>query len=162
MVKVRKLLMGLSLFFVLLFTAAGVQAQEIQVHGTVIEAEHHTPLTGVNIAVKGTTKGTTTDSLGNYKLTVPSPSDTLLFSFIGYTQKTVAINGRSEIDVIMKSEVVQGKNLVVTAFGEERNKLHLVGSVSSIKSPSVKLRIPSSSLTQAFAGRMPGLIAFQR
>jgi TonB-dependent SusC/RagA subfamily outer membrane receptor len=136
--------------------------QQITIHGTVIESKHHAPLMGVNIGVKGTTKGTTTDSLGNYRLTVPSPSDTLIFSYIGYKQKTVPIRGRSEIDVIMKSTIVKEKNLVVTAYGEERNKISLVGAVQSIKSPSKTLKIPSSSLTAAFAGRMAGVIAFQR
>ncbi len=74
MIQYIKQLKGcLFLLFVLLFPALAAQAQQITVHGTVIEAEHHTPLIGVNIGIKGTSKGAVTDTLGNYEVTAPSP-----------------------------------------------------------------------------------------
>ncbi len=61
-------------------------------------------LPGVNITVQGTTTGTITDVKGNYMITVPSPDATLVFSFIGYLQKIVPVEGRTRLDVVMTLE----------------------------------------------------------
>ncbi len=62
-------------------------AQETTVTGTVTDAESNETLPGVNIVVQGTTVGTSTDAEGSYSLTVPSLSDTLIFTFIGYERQ---------------------------------------------------------------------------
>jgi len=80
-----------SLFF-LLFRSAEVWAQH-QVSGTVRDAGSGEPLPGVNVVVKGTTLGTATDLDGRYRLVVPSPQDTLVFSFVGYETREEPIAG---------------------------------------------------------------------
>ena len=70
-----------------------------QVSGTVRDATGALPLPGVNVVIKGTAQGTATDLNGAYELTVPSLSDTLVFSFIGFEQQEVPISGRTQIDV---------------------------------------------------------------
>jgi TonB-linked SusC/RagA family outer membrane protein len=136
--------------------------QQETVSGTVTDAQTGETLPGVNILVKGTSTGTVTDSVGHYSLSISSLQDTLRFSFIGYKQQVVPINGRTQINIALEPTTIAGKELVVTAFGEKQQKITTVGAVQSIKSPSKTLKIPSSSLTHSFAGRMAGVTAMQR
>jgi TonB-linked SusC/RagA family outer membrane protein len=132
-----------------------VQAQQTTVHGTVKDAESGNTLPGVNISVKGTTTGTSTDADGAFELTVPSASDTLRFSYIGYQTKNVPINGRTTINVTMKPTVFSGKQLVVVGYGEQK-KENLTGSVSSISSKGIELQSVNNT-AKALRGLAPGL-----
>lgn len=114
---------------------------------------------GVNVIVKGTSTGTTTDSEGNYSLNVPDGAATLVFSFIGYLSMEEPIGGRSKINVTMKADVTTLEEVTVVAFGEQK-KESVVSSITTIK-PS-ELKVPSSNLTTALAGRLSGVIAYQR
>ena len=77
---------------------------------------------GVNVVLKGTTTGTTTDLDGNYRLSVPEEGGTLVFSFIGLATKEVEIGARSVIDVAKSENVAQLSEVVVTTVGIEREK----------------------------------------
>src|SRR5687768_745349 len=72
----------------------------IQVSGIVTDEENQ-PLPGVNILVKGTTTGTTSDANGSYSLNVPDESSVLVFTFIGYTAQEIAVGTQTEINVQM-------------------------------------------------------------
>ncbi|MCF0190261.1 MAG: carboxypeptidase-like regulatory domain-containing protein, partial [Marinilabiliaceae bacterium] len=78
-------------------------AQNQTIKGVVKDATTNDPLPGVNVVVKGTTTGTITDFDGNYTISAPS-NGTLTFSFIGYELTEEAVNGRSTIDVALKSD----------------------------------------------------------
>ena len=90
------LLSGIVLFFGSLLC---VSAQELKVSGKVVSSKDGTDLPGVNIQIKGTTRGTITNGLGQYDLMVRSPSDTLLFSFIGHVTAVEVVGQRSTIDI---------------------------------------------------------------
>src|SRR5699024_9316602 len=92
------------------------------VSGTVTESETGNTLPGVNILVKNTTVGTTTDSGGNYSLTVPSPKDTLVFSYIGYATQEIAVNGRSTINVNLTPKITIGEDLIVIGYGTQQEQ----------------------------------------
>lgn len=77
-----------------------VQEEDKTVSGTVV-AEDGTPMPGVNVLLKGTLSGTTTDLDGNYTLTVPDDDTVLTFSFIGYVTQNVKVGTRSVIEVKM-------------------------------------------------------------
>lgn len=109
-----------------------VSVQE-EVEGTVTDAETGESLPGVNIIVKGTTTGTTTDTDGNYQLTVPSPNDTLVFSFVGFQTREVPIDGRSEINVQLQPQTYSGDELVVVGYGEQRRE-EITSAISSVQS----------------------------
>lgn len=118
------------------------------------------PLPGVTVYVKGNTKiGTTTDANGRYVLQVPDNA-TLVFSMIGFASQEVAVNGRSAINVQLLPATNKLGVTVVTAFGRKQRKEAVVGAVTTIR-PS-ELRTPSSNLTTALAGRIAGIISFQR
>src|SRR5699024_547512 len=91
-----------------------------------------------------------------------SLQDTLMFSFVGYETQEVPINGRNEINIELVSKVFEGEEVVVTGFGEEREKISVVGSVQSISQPEKELRTSTSNLSNSFAGRLAGVTAFQR
>lgn len=125
------------------------------VQGTVVD-ESGEPLPGVNISVQGTTRGTSTDAEGSYQLTVPSSSDTLVFSFIGFQTQQIPVNGRSTIDVAMEPATVQaGDELVVVGYGIQR-KSDLTGSVTSVGGDELA-DIPTSSVTDALQGKVSGV-----
>ena len=90
------LLSGIVLFFGSLLC---VSAQELKISGKVVSAKDGTDLPGVNIQIKGTTRGTITNGVGEYDLMVRSPGDTLLFSFIGHVTATEIVGQRNRIDV---------------------------------------------------------------
>lgn len=117
-------------------------------------------LPGVTIKVQGTKLGTVTDLNGHYSITVPDDHAILEFSFVGYETKVVSVNGRSTIDVTMQESSAKMGEVVVTAFGTEQKKESVVGAISTVR--PADLKIPSSNLTAAFAGKLPGVIAFQR
>lgn len=131
---------------------------DIGVRGTVQDTAG-TTLPGVSITVKGnTTIGTTTDLNGKYFLEVPDGA-TLIFSMIGYEQQEIPVNGRELIDVTLRESTSQLDDVVVVAFGTQK-KSEMVGAVTTIN-PS-ELKVPSSNLTTALAGRLAGVIAYQR
>ena len=85
--------------------ATASKSLEITVSGKVTD-EANQPVPGVNILLKGTTTGTTSDANGAYTLTVPDENGVLVFSFIGYATQEVSINNRSVIDVSLVSDAV--------------------------------------------------------
>jgi TonB-dependent starch-binding outer membrane protein SusC len=129
---------------------------DISIRGTVKD-ENGESIPGVNVLLKGTSTGTTTDINGGYSLTIPddAANGTLVFSYIGYTTEEVAINGRTSIDITLVSDIKSLSEVVVIGYGTER-KSDLTGAVTSVKEMELKER-PAPSLNQALAGRMPGV-----
>ena len=118
------------------------------------------PLPGVNVLIKGTLTGTVTDVEGNYKLSVPDDAVALVFSYVGYLQEEVLINGQSTINVILYPDVTALSEVVVVGYGTQK-KRDVTGSVSSIKSEAIKdLKI--TSLDQALQGQAPGVNVTQQ
>lgn len=112
--------------------SAGSAFSQSQVQGTVRDALTSDPLPGVNIQIKGTFQGTTSDMNGGYSLSVPSLQDTLVFSFIGFDTQEVGIDGRSTIDVDLIETVYEiGEELVVTGYGSQERRT-ITGSVSNL------------------------------
>ena len=121
------------LFISLLFMASGINtfAQDRQISGIVTSSEDNSPLPGVNIAVRGTNRGTTTGADGSYKISVDRQS-TLVFSFVGFTQQTVNVVDRTTVNIALQSEVGALEEVVVTALGQSRDKKALGFSSQSV------------------------------
>lgn len=122
----KKLLLMLSFFLI----ASYSWAQDRTVSGKVVDEDG--PLPGVNVIVKGSTLGTTTDLDGNYKLSVPSDAETLVFTYIGFEKMEVAIGSKSVIDVTLQPDVQQLGEVVVTALGVSREKRSIGYSTQSV------------------------------
>jgi len=129
------------------------------VKGTITDATDGGLLPGVNIWVKGTTHGTSTDNNGKYALDVESLQDTLVFSYIGYKRAEVPIKGNTNIDIGLTSQVYNSEELVVVGYGEQK-KISLTASISNISGTELK-QTPTSNISNALVGRLPGLTAIQ-
>ena len=135
--------------------AARAQDQ-LQVSGQVMDAEAESPLPGVNVVVMGTTRGTTTDAEGMYELAVPSPQDTLSFSFVGYETQEIPVEGRNTIDVDLSPQAIQSEELVVLGYGAAVEEKSVTGSVSSVNSADLAQGNPST-ISDALAGKVAGV-----
>lgn len=117
-------------------------------------------LPGVSISVKSRPGvGTSSDINGKFILSIPSGSTVLIFRMVGYETREVPIGTSSTINVTLKSTVSSLDEVVVVAFGTQK-KTDVIGAVTTIN-PS-ELKVPSSNLTTALAGRLAGVIAYQR
>lgn len=132
---------------------------DIIVTGKVVDKDN-LPLPGVNVVLKGTSVGTTTDADGNYSLTLPDSevNSTLVFSFIGYAPREIAIGGRSIINVTLVEDVKTLEEVVVVGYGVQKKET-LVGSVAQVSDKELRRTGNVSDLTQAIAGQLPGLVS---
>ncbi len=148
----RGLLCGMIFF---LLATIPTLAQDLTVTGQVTTAPDNSPVPGVNVVIQGTTQGTVTDIDGNYRITVSGENDSLLFSFVGYADQTVAVNGRTSINVTLQENISQLSEIVVVGYGTQR-KSDLTGSVSQIDGEELK-SVPSQNALQGLQGKLPGV-----
>jgi TonB-linked SusC/RagA family outer membrane protein len=132
-----------------------VNRRQQTVTGTVTDAQTGDPLAGVNILVIGTSTGAATDADGHYSVSVPSLQDSLRFSFIGFQTKTVAINGRTKINIAMNPTIYSGQQLVVVGFGKQK-KADITGAISSVNSAQLE-NAPVHRIEQTLEGRVSGV-----
>ncbi len=116
------------------------------------------PLAGVTVFIKGSTSGTTTNSKGEYKLDKVTVSTVLVFSFLGMETREVTVGNRQKIDVVMRSDVREIEEIVVS-YGTQK-KTSLTASVGVIKSDKLYSK-PVADVSSALAGQMAGLITAQ-
>ncbi len=129
----------------------------IKVKGVVTEPSG-SPLPGVTVVVVGSTRGVITDIDGNFQIEV-EPTAKLNFSFIGMSDQMVDVNNRSLINITLQPKSEELEDVTVVAFGKQK-KESVLASISTIKTEDLK--VPSSNLTTALAGRISGLISYQR
>lgn len=117
------------------------------------------PLIGVTVQVKGTTRAVTTDLDGQYSISVKR-GETLVFTYIGSIPQEVKIDKQKGLNIIMEENSQMIDEVVVTAFGSGQKKASMVGSVQTVKPNDLK--VPSANLSTSFAGRLAGVISYQR
>lgn len=152
--RITKQLVAMLVFA---FVGGSLWAQHV-VTGTVTSAtEGEGPIPGVSVVVKGTTEGTSTDVDGNYSITVPdSESAVLEFSFIGYVDQEVPVNGRSRVDVVMQSSLEEIGEVVVTALGIRRESKALGYSVGEVGNEDLE-SAQESNVISALSGKLAGV-----
>ena len=150
------------LLSLLMLPLGGVSAQQNtsnRVVGRVVEPNGE-PAVGVTIMLKGTTQGTITDIDGNYMISAPSDG-ILQFSYVGFEDQEIKINGRTTIDVTLKeSENVLEEVVISVGYGTQR-KMTTIGAQSGITNVA-ELKQPVANLTNVIAGRISGVIGMQR
>lgn len=142
----------LMLLFSLMFLVIQVSAQDL-VKGRVAD-ENGSGMPGVNIIVKGTTNGTTTDGEGNYSLTAGSNA-VLVFSFIGYATQEIQVNGRTSIDVALAPSVEALNEVVVVGYGTQA-KRDITGAITKVES-NVLLQTASPNAIDQLKGHAAGV-----
>jgi TonB-linked SusC/RagA family outer membrane protein len=133
-----------------------LQAQTVQVTGTVTSSEDGLPVPGASVLVKGTTIGISTDVDGRYSIGVPSNASTLVFRFIGYKTQEVEIGGRTVINVVLESDMLALEEIVVTAVGIQRSQKSLGYSVTQVESEKALQKAEPDAL-RALEGKIPGV-----
>ncbi|UZR96843.1 SusC/RagA family TonB-linked outer membrane protein [Chondrinema litorale] len=128
--------------------------QQIKISGTVTSAEDGEPLPGVNVLIKGTQSGTTTNFDGKYSLEAPSGS-VLLFSYIGFIPQEFTLGGESTINVALNVDTDQLEEVVVVGYGSQISK-EVTGAVQQIKAEELQ-DLPVAQVTQKLQGRMAGV-----
>ena len=112
---------------------------------------------GATVTLIGSTRGVITDIDGKYAIEVSS-SDKLLFSFVGLESQTIEVGNKTIIDVQLEQKIDELEAVTIVAFGKQKTE-SVISSIETIKTD--ELRVPSSNLTTAFAGRMAGMISYQ-
>ncbi|WP_084165724.1 SusC/RagA family TonB-linked outer membrane protein [Dyadobacter crusticola] len=126
------------------------------VTGVVTAQEDNAPIPGVSIIVKGTTNGTITDSEGKYKIEVRDNASVLTFSFLGFATQEVNLNGRTNLDVTLGTDLRQLSEVVVTALGIKKDVRRIGVAIQTVDGSSVvKAREPNA--INALAGKVAGL-----
>lgn len=137
-------------------TAVG---QELTVSGKVVD-DKGAALPGVNVLIKGSTKGTSTDVGGAYTLSLPSGSESLVFSFIGYTSADVAVSGRSVVNVTLKEDATQLSEVVVTALGIERSAKTLTYATQQVSGKQLA-DVRDANFVNTLSGKVAGIVVTQ-
>ena len=121
-----------------------------------VRDENGADFPGVNVLVKGTSVGTSTDTNGNYSLEAPDEGAVLVFSFIGYTTQEVAVGSRTTIDLTMTPDVRSLDEVVVTALGIERSAKSLGYATSKVDAKELIVnRTPN--MMNALQGKIAGV-----
>lgn len=158
----RNLLQMLILLVFMVFSTLSASAedsilsfQQIPINGTIVDASNNEPLPGVNVIVKGTTIGASTDIDGKFSLLVPSLSSTLQVSFIGYITREVNISGQTNINISLAPDVAQLSEVVVVGYGTQK-KVSLTSAVAPIDGEDLTKRTVNN-IQQSLQGNLPGL-----
>ncbi|MET0244029.1 MAG: TonB-dependent receptor [Flavitalea sp.] len=128
--------------------------QGIEVRGVVTDNQQN-PIAGASVSIKNRQGGTVTDSIGNFKIMVPSGTESLVISFVGYSTLEVAINNQTFLNVALGTGKSQLDEVVVVGYGTQK-KSSITGAVSSIKMSTVT-DIPVTNMSNALAGRAAGV-----
>ncbi len=130
-----------------------MSAQHI-VKGVVYESEDE-PAIGASVTEKGKKTGVSTDVDGNFQISVSSPNATLVISYIGMDTQEIALNGRTDITVMMKANQTLLDEVVIVGYGTQK-KINATGSVKTIDNSVLESR-PLSNAVQGLQGAVAGL-----
>ncbi len=128
-------------------------AQAQSVSGTVSDANG--PLPGANVIVKGTSHGVTTDFDGNYAIDDVAADAILQFSFVGYVNQEISVNGQSVINIILSEDANQLEEVVVTGYTTQ-TRGDITGSVASVDMDEA-MKAPVTNAAEALQGRVTGV-----
>lgn len=138
-------------------TDSPISQQQKKITGKVLD-DLGSPLPGANVLIEKSTRGVTTDMDGSFEINA-LPSDKLVVSFLGLESQTIAVGEQKTIVIKLLPKANELEGVTVVAFGKQK-KASVVASIEAID-PKL-LKVPSSNLTTAFAGRMAGVISYQR
>lgn len=138
----------------LMFTTTALSAQQA-VRGRVTSSDDKEPLIGVNISVKGTIRGTTTNLDGNYAIQLREGESILVFSYAGYERLELDVTGRDQVDIELQVVSTLLGEAVVIGYGVVR-KRDLTGSVGNLSESDIG-KVTALNAEQAMVGRVSGV-----
>ncbi|MEI8058760.1 MAG: TonB-dependent receptor plug domain-containing protein, partial [Ferruginibacter sp.] len=150
-----KKLLFILLLLPLVFIAGSAFSQKKQITGKVLDMATSKPLVGVSVVAGKDNAGTTTKEDGTYSISVGQNLKSIVFSFVGYGTRTVSIEGKNSIDVILVSEATTQSEVVVIGYGTQKRS-NISGAVSKYKNDRID-EAPVSRLDQALQGKIAGV-----
>lgn len=145
------------LYLILMGSFFSLSAQNITIKGIVTSSEDGLSLPGANIIVSGTNIGTATDFDGRFTLNKVDTNAALIFSYAGFASQTIPVNGKETINVVLKPELSQLTEVVVTGYSKER-KVDVTGAITVVDmKPIAGQSMSSGNAMQALQGRVAGL-----
>lgn len=142
-------------FFLIVFLLASASALAQRTVSGRVTDESGEGLPGVNVVIKGTTTGVTTDLDGNYQISVPDDNAILVFSSVGMATQEIAVGTRTTLDVGLQIDAQELSEIVVTGYGVQQ-KRDLSGSVASLKNDRIE-NVPTHSLDRVLQGKTAGV-----
>ena len=153
-ILLKKLFIGAFLFMI-----SSITAQQNQLITGNVSDVNNTPIPGVNILEKTNPKnGVFSDFDGNFSINVKSNS-VLIFSYVGYETQEIVINTKTNLNIILKENLYSLDEVTLVAYGKQK-KSSVIAAVTTID--PTELQTSSSNLTTALAGRVAGVISYQR
>jgi len=128
---------------------------EKPIFGKVNDSANGEALYGVNVFIKGTNIGTTTDNKGEFKLNILNEKAILVFSFVGYEQQEIIVGNQTNFKVSLKINTKSLDEVVVVGYGTQK-KSDVTGSVASVSRERLE-QLPNTNIAQALQGAIPGL-----
>lgn len=142
------------IFLFLALISIAINAQEKTITGNVSDVNTQETMPGVNIVIKGTTKGTITDIDGNFSVSA-SPTDTLVISYLGYLNEEVQVGSQTNIQISLSQDLKMLDEVVVVGYGTMK-KSDVTGSIVSVKEEDITA-IPTTNALEALQGKVAGL-----
>ncbi|WP_266368869.1 SusC/RagA family TonB-linked outer membrane protein [Tellurirhabdus rosea] len=133
--------------------------QERRVTGQVTGSDNSQPMPGVSVAIKGTTRGTSTDADGRYALSVPDGAVTLVFSFVGYLPQEVPVGNHSTLNLSLTPDTRALNEVIVVGYGTAQQR-DLTSSITSLKSRDLQNQ-PVTSPDALLQGKAAGVQVVQ-
>lgn len=149
------------LFFLLVLNPGSGFAQDDKVLTGRVVDETGVGIIGASVILKGTSTGANTDMAGKFTLKIPADDVVLLITYVGYEDREVPVSfsKTKNLEIALKAVAKSEDDVVVVAYGKQK-KESVVSAITTVNPSSLK--VPSSNLTTAFAGRLAGVIAYQR
>ncbi|UOE47255.1 TonB-dependent receptor [Mucilaginibacter sp. SMC90] len=133
-----------------------IQANDILIKGKVTDSKG-LPIPGVNVKIQGTKSTTITDSNGLFSIKAPSKSGTLVFTYVGFSSKTVPFDGSDTITVILNEQTTSLNDVVIVSYGTQ-SKRDVTGSIAQLDASKLK-DLPVGQFAQQLQGQIAGVNA---
>lgn len=145
---------GKLLLFLIFCTAAQNGLAQEKVTGVVTDT-NGVPLLGVNVIQKNTSNGTTTDFDGNFELIPTTEDAVLVFSYVGFTTREVAVSGGEQLEIVLEENAAALDEVVVVGYGTIR-KSDATGAVSTVDPEDIQ-QVATTDVNQALQGKVAGV-----
>ncbi|APY10863.1 SusC/RagA family TonB-linked outer membrane protein [Seonamhaeicola sp. S2-3] len=153
MIKLK--LLGIALVMLCMQNALS----QVKTVSGVVSDKNGVPLPGVNVLLKGTKKGTSTDFDGKYTINDVKANSIFVFSYLGYATQEIPYNGKNVLNITLKEDTSKLEEVVVIGYGTSKRK-DLTGAISSVSAEELKDQ-PFSSVDQALTGKAAGVTVSQ-
>lgn len=136
------------------YASSSSNQMQMTIRGTVTDATTGEPLLGVNIVVKGTTRGAVTDMNGSFSIDADA-GEILVISYVGYFSKEIEVTGETTIDVLLEPDIMGLDEIVVVGYGTQK-RTEVTGAISTVDSDEITA-VPVTTVDQALQGRAAGV-----